>query len=75
MAGNKRTKRIIELFEHVKVAELEAVGQLLRLIYGQKLPESAPFHLIFQYLRLADCYRAANCTTKLLGHLAATPQT
>jgi hypothetical protein len=66
-------KRKVELVELVEETELEAMELLLRLMYGQSLPDATSVHTLFQCLRLADRFQSAACGDELLHRLAAIP--
>ena len=51
--------------------ELEAMEQLLRLMYSFKVPTDARVELLLRMLRLADRYQAQRFMQVLLTHLAA----
>lgn len=62
-----------ELVEHVEEEDLEAMDQLLRMMYSQPLPDDAPTQLLFQCLRLADRFGAVACMDLILDRLSSIP--
>ena len=58
------------LVEHVEADELPAMDLLMRLLYGHGIPQASPSRLLFQTLKLADCFGCLAVLDRVLAHLA-----
>ena len=71
-ASSEASQRVRhELVEHVEADKLDAMEQLLRMVYSQQVPAAATPLQLLHVLRLVDRYQATICSELLLMHLAS----
>ena len=58
-----------ELVEGIDATELDAMEQLLHLMYSQKVPGDASLEQLLQVLQLADRYQAKQCSELVMSYL------
>lgn len=59
-----------QVTETVEAWQLAAMDLLLRLMYGQQVPQDASSELLLQVLALADRYQAFDSASTVLDHMA-----